>query len=56
MTLLMMDSRAKNMMIATWDQKKWYPIFYDMDSMLGINNTGFNKFSFQTEDEIINKV
>ena len=56
MTLLMMDSRAKNMMIATWDQKKWYPIFYDMDSMLGINNTGFNKFSFQTEDEILNKV
>lgn len=56
MTLLMMDSRAKNMMIATWDQKKWYPIFYDMDSMLGINNTGFNKFSFQTEDEIANKV
>lgn len=56
MTLLMMDSRAKNMMMATWDQKKWYPIFYDMDSMLGINNTGFNKFSFQTEDEIANKV
>ena len=56
MTLLMMDSRAKNMMIATWDQKIWYPIFYDMDSMLGINNTGFNKFNFQIEDAIVDKV
>ena len=51
MALLMMDSRAKNMMIATWDCKTWYPIFYDMDSMLGINNTGYNKFSFDTEDD-----
>jgi hypothetical protein len=50
LVLLMMDSRAKNMMLASWDQKKWYPIFYDMDTMLGVNNTGFNKFSFDTED------
>lgn len=50
LVLLMMDSRAKNMMLASWDQKIWYPIFYDMDTMLGINNTGFNKFSFDVED------
>lgn len=46
----MMDSRAKNMMLASWDETIWYPIFYDMDTMLGVNNTGFNKFSFDTED------
>ena len=56
LTLLMMDSRAKNMMLATWDQQIWYPIFYDMDTMLGVNNTGFNKFSFDTEDDPADKV
>lgn len=53
--LLMYDSRQKNMMIATWGPKSfktetaeevtpgdyiWYPIFYDMDTQLGINNSG----------------
>ena len=56
MMLLMMDSRAKNMMLASWDQTIWYPIFYDMDTMLGVNNTGFNKFSFDTEDDPKDKV
>lgn len=56
LALLMMDSRAKNMMLASWDQKIWYPIFYDMDTMLGVNNTGFNKFSFDTEDDPDDKV
>lgn len=56
LALLMMDSRAKNMMLASWDQTKWYPIFYDMDTMLGVNNTGFNKFSFDTEDDPADKV
>lgn len=56
LVLLMMDSRAKNMMLASWDQKIWYPIFYDMDTMLGLNNTGFNKFSYDTEDDPKDKV
>ena len=56
LVLLMMDSRAKNMMLASWDTKIWYPIFYDMDTMLGVNNTGFNKFSFDTEDAEADKV
>ena len=56
MVLLMMDSRAKNMMLATWDQKIWYPIFYDMDTALGLNNTGFNKFAYDTEDDPADKV
>ena len=56
LTLLMMDSRAKNMMMASWDQQIWYPIFYDMDTMLGVNNTGFNKFTYDTEDDPKDKV
>jgi hypothetical protein len=56
LTLLMMDSRAKNMMLASWDTKIWYPIFYDMDTMLGLNNTGFNKFSYDTEDDPADQV
>lgn len=46
----MMDSRAKNMMLATWDNTIWYPIFYDMDTALGLNNYGYNKYGFDTED------
>lgn len=55
--LLMIDSRVKNMMIATWGKEHrdfvkndgttehvydyiWYPIFYDMDTMLGLDNEG----------------
>jgi hypothetical protein len=52
--LLMIDSRAKNMMMATWDDKVWYPIFYDMDTMLGLNNYGYNKFHYDVEDTHVN--
>ena len=52
--LLMIDSRAKNLMIATWDNQIWYPIFYDMDTMLGLNNYGYNKFSYDVEDTDVN--
>ena len=44
--MILYDSREKNMMIATWGPEKpggsyiWYPIFYDMDTQLGINNSG----------------
>lgn len=48
--LLMIDSRAKNMMMATWDDQHWYPIFYDMDTMLGLNNYGYNKYNYDVED------
>ena len=43
---LLYDSRQKNMMIASWGPEApggdyiWYPIFYDLDTMLGINNSG----------------
>ena len=84
--LLMVDSRVKNMMIATWGPE-WryrladgtitkdkpskgqavegtpsgdnynahfgyifYPIFYDMDTMLGVSNEGRLKFNYYNED------
>jgi hypothetical protein len=46
-TLIMFDSRAKNMMLASWGPESkenpnyiWYPIFYDLDTQLGVNNSG----------------
>jgi len=48
--LLMTDSRAKNMMLCTFTARctdrngasktKWFPIFYDMDTGLAVNNMG----------------
>lgn len=44
--LLLYDSRQKNMMLASWGPQEiggdfiWYPIFYDMDTQLGVNNSG----------------
>ena len=44
--LVAYDSRGKNMMLASWGPKQvngeyiWYPIFYDVDTQLGINNSG----------------
>lgn len=84
--LLMVDSRVKNMMIATWGKENnernndkysyyplketepgvwepdttqekiikneyiFYPIFYDMDTMLGLDNTGVYRFNYYDED------
>lgn len=53
------DSRGKNCMMASWGPQReggdyiWYPIFYDMDTQLGINNTGIPSFEYNidaTED------
>jgi hypothetical protein len=51
----MVDQRAKNMMLASWGNEgsgtyKWYFIFYDNDTCLGINNEGANVFPFDIED------
>ena len=43
-TFGMVDNLGKNMMITTWDGKVWYPQFYDLDSQLGSDNTGFLRF------------
>lgn len=57
--LMLYDSRGKNAMFASWGPQKtggdyiWYPVFYDMDTQLGINNTGIPSFEYfvnATED------
>ena len=46
------DSRGKNCMMASWGPLReggdyvWYPIFYDIDTQLGINNTGIPSFEY----------
>lgn len=53
--LLQYDSRGKNMMLATWGPKEeggeyiWYPIFYDIDTQLGVNNSGVPTWEYDTE-------
>ena len=49
------DSRGKNCMMASWGPKEeggdyiWYPIFYDIDTQLGINNSGIPSFEFNVD-------
>ncbi len=49
------DSRGKNCMVASWGPQEsggeyiWYPIFYDMDTQLGINNTGIPSFEYNID-------
>lgn len=49
------DSRGKNAMFASWGPQKaggdyiWYPIFYDIDTQLGVNNTGIPSFDYNVD-------
>lgn len=49
------DSRGKNCMMASWGPLTaggnyiWYPIFYDLDTQLGINNTGIPSFTYSVD-------
>ena len=45
----MADSLAKNMFLNTYDGQIWYPVFYDCDTMMGLNNEGENLFSYNIE-------
>lgn len=45
----MVDSRAKNMFLNTYGNGIWYPVFYDMDTIIGLNNEGVNNFNFDIE-------
>ena len=47
---LMIDSRAKNMFLTTYDGTHWLPIPYDFDTALGINNEGVLSFDYDLED------
>lgn len=48
-TFVMADQGAKNCMLASWDGKKWYWIFYDNDTILGVNNSGLVSFEYDVE-------
>jgi hypothetical protein len=45
----MVDQRAKNMFLTTWDGIKWYCIFYDNDTVCGVDNNGIITFGFGVE-------
>ena len=53
--LLCYDSRGKNLMLATWGPQVeggnyiWYPIFYDIDTQLGVNNAGVPYWDYEVE-------
>ena len=51
---LMVDQRAKNLFLTRWkddDGKyRWYPYFYDNDTIFGINNEGALVFTYSLED------
>lgn len=47
---LMIDSRAKNMFLTTYDGTHWLPLPYDYDTALGINNEGVLVFDYDLED------
>lgn len=47
---LMIDSRAKNMFLTTYDGTHWLPIPYDFDTAIGINNEGVLVFDYDLED------
>ena len=53
--LLCFDSRGKNMMLASWGPHAqdgeyiWYPIFYDIDTQLGLNNSGSYLWDYDAE-------
>lgn len=54
-TFLMIDSRAKNLFLTTFDGEHWFPIPYDFDTAIGINNEGALVFDYDLEDyDIIN--
>lgn len=36
----LVDSVCKNMVFRSWNGKKWYPCFYDMDTAFKMNNRG----------------
>ena len=48
--ILMVDQRAKNMFLTTWDKKHWQAWLYDNDTCFGINNVGELSFDYYHED------
>lgn len=57
---LCFDSRGKNMMLASFGPQEeggeyiWYPIFYDIDTQLGLNNSGSYLWDYDADVTINN--
>ena len=49
MTLGLIDNFAKNCIINMYGDDIWWFSFYDLDSSLGLDNTGYNKFESNIE-------
>lgn len=53
--LLQFDSRGKNMMFSSWGPMTeggdyvWFPIYYDVDTQLGVNNSGIPSWEYNVE-------
>lgn len=47
---LMVDNRAKNMFLTTYDGTHWIGLPYDFDTAIGINNEGALAFGYSLED------
>ena len=47
---ILADNRAKNLFLTTFDGEHWFPIPYDMDTAVGINNEGALVFEYDLED------
>lgn len=47
---LMVDQRAKNLFLTSWDKKHWMCYFYDNDTIFGINNQGDLVLDYFYED------
>lgn len=47
---ILADNRAKNLFLTTFDGEHWFPIPYDMDTAIGINNEGALAFEYDLED------
>lgn len=48
--MLMVDQRAKNQFLTSFDGEIWYPWLYDNDTCFGINNEGFYRYFYYSED------
>ena len=48
---LMVDQRAKNLFLTSWDKKKWLCYYYDNDTIYGINNQGDLVLDYYYEDK-----
>ena len=48
--MLMVDQRAKNLFLTSWDGEIFYPWLYDNDTCFGINNQGEFRYDYYHED------